>query len=162
MKSIQVWTAALLIGAASSWPASAALADTVLYEDPGFIKGKQSLVQSLDITAPGTLTVSLENVPWLDTIQGLQFFLSSSTAVIGGEQNAGVDSYKVGPGTFFVHWSGDAEGAYKMGVYKLEVLYKPDALPVPLPPALPLLLSGLGVVWAIRRRRRPVLVASAP
>jgi hypothetical protein len=135
-----------------------ARADTVLYSSAGFIQGSQSFVQSFDITTPGTLTISLANVPWLDTIADLNCFLTTASGALGGWQNNGNESMRVAPGMIYAHWFGDANGRYQVGAYTLKVMFQPGAAPVPLPSSLVLLLSVLGLAVAWRWRR---LAASA-
>jgi len=54
----------------------------------------------------------------------------------------------------YVHWFGDASGAYDLGVYGLKVTFQPNGVtPVPLPGSLLLLLSGIGFLMAWQYRR---------
>jgi hypothetical protein len=144
--------------AAAAWvlPSSAAHADTVLYDNAGFIQGQQSFVQAFDLTTPGTLTVTLSSIPWLDTISDLNFFASSATSVLGDLTGPGTESITVGPGMIYAHWFGDADGAFGLGVYGLKIAFQPNVTAVPLPASLMLLLSGLGVLLGWQRRAAPV------
>jgi len=56
---------AVLVLSLSAWviSISAARADTVLYDSAGFIEGSQSFVQSFYITTPGTITVTMTDIP---------------------------------------------------------------------------------------------------
>jgi hypothetical protein len=137
-----------------------AQADTVLYNSAGFIQGQQSFVQSFDITTAGTLTVTLSNIPWLDTIADLNGFLSTANGVLGKPMGVGTESISVQPGMIYAHWFGDADGTYGVGVYGVKVMFQPNGMPaVALPRSLLLLLSGLGVLfgWQRRTRAAPVL-----
>jgi hypothetical protein len=136
-------------------PFSSASADTVLYDSSGFIQGQQSFVQSFDITTAGTLTVSLADIPWLDTISNLNFFLTTATGTVGASMGAGTESVGLGPGMVYAHWFGDAAGTFGVGAYGIKLMFQPTgATPVPLPGALILLLSGLGLLFGMRYRRR--------
>jgi hypothetical protein len=145
--------AAVLLFCAAFTPFDSARADTVLYDSSGFIQGSQSFVDSFTVTTPGTLTISLAGVPWLDTISGLNLFLTTVSGPMGASTGSGTESMQVGPGTFYAHWYGDANGPYNVGVYSLQIMFHPDISAVPLPGALILLLSGLGVMsfWQWRR-----------
>jgi len=144
---------ATTIATIGAWmmPFCSARADTVLYDNSGFIEGQQSFVQSFDITSPQTLTVSLSQVPWLDTIKDLNFFVSTASGVVGGYMSGpGTESMNVAPGMIYVHWFGDADGQYGLGVYGMKI--ECGTTPVGLPGTLILLLSGLGVLFGWQRR----------
>jgi hypothetical protein len=137
---------------------SAAHADTVLYDSAGFIQGQQAFVQSFDITTAGTMTVTLSNIPWMDTIADLGGFMSTSSGVINGSvMNAGTETFNVLPGVVYAHWFGDANGKYGIGVYGLDITYAANqaVTPVPLPASLVLLLSGIGLICGWQRRIAP-------
>jgi hypothetical protein len=146
--------AATLIGIGAWMLPVAAQADTLLFDSAGFIKGQQSFVQSFDITTAGTLTVTLSDIPWLDTIADLNCFLSTATGVLGSPMGVGTESMSVRPGMIYAHWFGDANGAYGVGVYGVKIMFKPGGVTaVPLPRSLILLLSGLGVLFGWQRRK---------
>jgi hypothetical protein len=148
--------AATLIGVCACMIPVAAQADTVLYDSAGFITGQQSFVQSFDITTAGTLTVTLSNIPWLDTIAGLNGFVSTATSVLGSSIGVGTESMSVQPGMIYAHWFGDANGAYGLGVYGVKIMFQPNGVTaVALPRSLVLLLSGLGVLFGWQRRNGP-------
>jgi len=135
-------------------PFSSASADTVLYDSSGFIQGQESFVQSFDITTAGTLTVSLSDIPWLDTISNLNFFLTTASGTVGASTGAGTESVSVGPGLVYAHWYGDAAGTFGVGAYGIKLTFQPNGSPVPIPGTLILLLSGVGLLFAMRYRRR--------
>jgi hypothetical protein len=138
-----------LLGAATVQPAAAS---EVLYDNSGFLSGQQSFVQSFNITGPGTLTVSLTNVDWPQQLASLNMVLSSgSGGLLGPEMGAGTDSFHVDGGLIFAQWFGTAQGPLDTGVFSLKVQFLPNALPVPLPASMALLLSGLILlIWQRR------------
>ncbi len=145
----------LLLGtlAAVALAATPARSDSVLYDDAGFIQGQQSYTQSFDITSPGAMTVTMSNIPWLDTIADLNFFISTPTGMLGGSaMGVGTEQFNVEPGMIYAHWFGDANGPYGMGIYGLEIQFQAHATAVPLPAALILFLSGLGLLLGWQRR----------
>jgi hypothetical protein len=147
-------TIAFLISAAAVRPAGAS---EVLYNNSGFLTGQQSFVQSFNITGPGTLSVSLTNVDWPQQLASLNLVLSSgSGSLLGPEMGAGSDSFHVGSGMVYAQWFGTAQGPLDTGVYSLNVEFLPNALPVPLPASIALLLSGLALL-AWQRRDRSAL-----
>lgn len=149
-------------------PFGLAQASTVLYSGAGFIQGAQSFVQSFDITTPGTITVTLSNIPWLDTISGLNCFLTTASRPLGPSLDVGTQSMSVGtqsisvaPGMIYAHWFGDANGTYGLGVYGMKITFQPSGSIVALPDSLILLLSGLGVLLGWQRRPDPADAAEA-
>lgn len=140
-----LYTAAVLAIAAMLAPPGSARAETVLYGSAGFIQGQQSFTESFNITTPGTLTVTLSSVPWLDAISDLNVFLTSATGIIAPAMAPGSETIQVQPGTVYAHWFGDADGVYKVGAYSLAIDFQPSTIPVSLPNGLILMLSGLGL-----------------
>ena len=138
--------AAALAFCAGLAPFSSACADTVLYDNAGFVHGSQSFVDSFTVTTPGTLTISLADVPWLDTLSGLSLFLTTASGPMGASMGSGTESIQVGPGTFYAHGFGDANGQFQLGVYSLEITFQPQVSAVPLPGSLILMVSALGLI----------------
>jgi hypothetical protein len=135
-------------------PLGHARANTVLYNSAGFIQGQQSFTQSFNITGPGVLTITLTQVPWLDTISDLNCFISTAKGVTGKSMGTGTEWMNVGPGMIYAHWFGEANGAYDLGVYGLKITFQGSGTtPVALPGSLILLLSGLGVLLGWQRRQ---------
>jgi hypothetical protein len=160
MKILRFLPALILLFAAWALPTGAARADTLLYDGISVISGAQSSVQSFNVTAPGTLTVTLSNIPWLDTVANLSGFLSSASGPVGTSFGAGTESVNVAAGTYYAHWFGDAQGAYNLGVVGLEITFQPGTV-VSLPTSFLLMLSGLGILFGWQSRRAaPVLAAS--
>jgi len=135
-------------------PLRVAQADSVLYDSAGFIQGQQSFVEAFDIPTAETLTVSLSQISWLDTISDLNCFVTTASGVLGTPMSGpGTESMNVQPGMIYVHWFGDANGQYGLGAYGLKVEGATNTTPVGLPGTLILLLSGLGVLFGWQRRK---------
>lgn len=142
--------------------AGRAHASEVLFDSTGFVMGQQSFVQSFNITGPGTLTVSLSNVDWPQTLSSLDVLLSSTGgSPLGPEMGAGTESFHVDGGLLFAQWFGKAQGALDVGVYSMKIQFQPGATTVPLPASIALLLSGLGILVWQRRERSVVGTQSA-
>lgn len=161
MKSHNILLTVSLVMAAWLLPAGNARADVVLFDGASFIQNRQSVVQSFNISTPGTITVTLTNIPWLDVISDLTCSLTTASGVVGTSNGAGTESFNVGKGTFYAHWFGEASGQYDIGVLGIKIVFIPNTVtPVPLPASLLLLLSGLGVLLGWQRRERlPAAVA---
>ena len=154
--------AAILILGVSVFSMSAAQASVVLYDQAGLIQGQQSFVQSFDVTTAGTLTVSLSSIPWLDAISGLSCFLTTSSGLLGSSMSSGTESLSVGPGMIYAHWFGDAAGAFGVGAYGLKIQFQAAGTAVPLPTALVLMLSGLGILFGWQGRNEPARTVRPP
>jgi hypothetical protein len=138
-------------------PMTRANADTVLYDGAGFMTGTQSFSDTFNLTAPGTLTVTLTNVAWPQQLASLNFLLSTDNGMMGPEVGAGTYTYNITTsGNVFAQWFGTAQGPLNAGVYALKIDFQPQAggTPVPLPASAVLLLSGLAVLWQ-RRAKNP-------
>jgi hypothetical protein len=129
-----------------------------MYDGISLFSGQQSFMESFNLATSGTLTFSLSNIPWLDTVSNLSGFLSTTSGQIGSTIGAGTESLSVGPGTYYAHWFGDASGAYNLGVVGLKIDFQPNGVTaVPLPTTLVLMLSGLGLLFGWQRRKAPAL-----
>jgi hypothetical protein len=133
----------------------AARAADVLYDSVGFLQGQQSFVQAFNITGPGTLTVTLGNVAWPETLANLNMTLSTAAGMMGPEMGAGSVTFDVKGGPIFAQWFGTAQGPLDLGVYSLKVVFNANVVtPVPLPTSV--LLMGFGLLflgWQLWRNR---------
>jgi hypothetical protein len=149
----------LLLACGLASMTESARADTVLYDSASLLVGDSGGSQSLEFATPGTLTITVTNIPWLDVVTDLTTFLSTSNGVVGNKMYAaGTESISVGPGTYYANWFGDAQGTYNEGVVGIKIQFQPSA--VPLPATLILLLSGLGVIFGWQSRRGPTLACA--
>ncbi|HMK86466.1 MAG TPA: hypothetical protein VK437_10960 [Steroidobacteraceae bacterium] len=149
MKYRQILKATCLLFAAWAAPWTAAHADMVVFDSMSLFQGQQAFTETFSVTTPGTLSVSLTDVPWLDSVANLSFFLSSPTGTLGRPLTGnGSELIRIAPGTYTANWFGNAEGVYNMGVVGVSVTFYPNWTPVPLPASLIVMLSGLGLLFA--------------
>ena len=163
MQSKYLWAAAMILGLGfCALPVTRANADTVLYDGSGFMRGTQSFSDTFNLTAPGTLTVTLSNVAWPQQLASLNFLLSSANGTMGPEMSAGTYTFAVAAGgNVFAQWFGTAQGPLDAGVYSLKIDFQPlGGTTVPLPTSVVLLLSGLA--WLLWRRRARNTFGRAP
>lgn len=138
-----------LLGAAG---ARTSAASTVLNDSSGFLIGQQSVVQAFNIPQAGTLTVNLTNVDWPLPLASLNMVLSSGSGqLLGPEMGAGTDTFHVDAGTVYAQIFGKAQGLADAGLFSLNAVESLNAMPVPLPASIVLLLSGLALLAWQRR-----------
>jgi hypothetical protein len=150
-------SASILLVAAWILPADEVRADSLIYDGLSLFSGQQSFTESFNLSTPGTLTFTLSNIPWLDTVSNLSGFLSTTSGQIGSTIGAGTETVNVGAGTYYAHWFGDAQGTYNLGVVGMKIEFQPGGTPVALPTSLVLMLSGLGLLFGWQNRRAPAL-----
>jgi hypothetical protein len=154
MKVHRLIPAMILLLAAGTLPAGIVRASSVLYDSLSVISGQQSTVQSFSVSTPGTLTVTLSDLPWLDPVTGLSAFLSTASGMVGSTFGAGTETFDVAAGTYYAHWFGTASGTYNLGVVGMQIAFQPDNVtPVPLPTSLVLMLSAICALVAWQGRR---------
>lgn len=147
-----VSAAALVIGALV-WCSPACTAE-VMYDRTGFLSGQQSFVLPLDISSSGTLTITLSNIAWPESLASLNLVVGTANGLIGPEMGAGTETFNVTGGRVFAQWFGTAQGPLDLGVYSLNVVFQPSGVTaVPLPASIALLASGMALLGLQRRRR---------
>ncbi len=147
--------------AALAAPVGRAHADTLVYGGISVFSGQQSFVDTFTETTSGTLNITLSNMPWFDAVKNLTGFLSTSSGMIGTIIGEGSESLEIGPGTYYAHWFGEAQGSYNLGAVGMRITFQPNSVvPVALPPSLVLMLSGLGLLFGWQSRRVPGPVAA--
>ena len=141
----------------SAWvlPSGFAQASTVMYEGLGFMQGTQTFTDSMQLTSPGTLTVTLSNMAWPEPLASLNLVLSSASGMLGHEMMGdGTETFDVESGNVLAQWFGTAQGPLNAGVYGIKIEFQHGATTVPLPTSIALLLSGLGLLAWQRRSPR--------
>jgi hypothetical protein len=106
------------------------------------------------ITA-GSVTVTLADLGWPGLMSSLSFAATTSTSLLGQLDGPGSLTFSIsGPGSYFATVYGVADPSFGAGLYSLNLSYAP----VPLPAAAWLLMSGL-VLLRARRRKETVINA---
>lgn len=146
--------AALLIAAALMAPSAQAgsVDTTTMIAGSTLVKRSYGEMQSFSATGPGTITVKLENIPWPERLAMLSCSIFSKEGLVQQLTDSGEFSFAVtGPGAYFAKINALATGALKIGLFSFKVSFEPSASPVPVPAAVWLLASALGV-FGIRQR----------
>jgi hypothetical protein len=157
MNSLQPGRTSLLalaaLGLSQSLPAQA---DQVIpVGGVTLVSGTSSQTVAIPVTTPGTLTVTLENLPFQQPLAGsldsLSFLMSTALTPLDSSWNqvslTDTQSYNVGPGTYFAHITGQAGGTLDLGIYSLSVTFQ-SAVPLP---ASWMLLTGVFVLMGLAR-----------
>lgn len=119
------------------------------------VKRSYGEMQSFSATGAGTFTVKLENLPWPERLAQLNCSVFSNDGLIQQLSESGEFSFDVtGPGTYFAKITALAQGALKIGLFSFKVSFDPAASPVPVPAAVWLLASGLGLLGFRQRALR--------
>jgi hypothetical protein len=129
-----------------------ARASEIIYDGAGLLMGQQSFEDSFSVSTAGTLTVTLTNVPWPESLANLNFVVGTSQGLLGPEMGAGTASFEVEAGNIYAQWFGTAQGPLDAGSYSLNIQFTPSVVaPVPLPNSILLLFSGLALLAWQRR-----------
>jgi hypothetical protein len=118
--------------------------------------GASLAVNALSLPGAGTLTVKLADIKWTETLQSLSLLVTDLDNVWQRLDGAGNLLVNVsGPTKLFVAvFARSADGS--VGLYNIQTSFAP----VPLPAAGWLLLSGLGGLGALRRKRKAAQAAA--
>jgi hypothetical protein len=153
--------AVLLLGIAN---APSVRADMVLLGQTAMVFGTQSFVMPFVAPSDGTIKVQLTNLAWPERLSNLSFAATTATSVLSSMADSSVDTLSFqlgGPGTYYAHVTGTAQGALQVGLYSLRVTFQPSNAPpaVGLPGSAGLLLAGLaGMLGLLTARRMSEIV----
>lgn len=133
-----------------------ALADTMmLLSDTTMVRGSSSATFSFDTPTAGTVTATLSNLVWPDSLKALTFSATtanstlSSWSALDSPNQTGTESFTVGPGTYFAHIMATAQGDLNLGLYSLNLTFSPSA--VSLPGTEWMLLAGVLMLFGLTR-----------
>jgi hypothetical protein len=117
-------------------------------------------IESLNITSPGTLTVTLGDLGWPKMLSSLSFAVTNATSVLAQMTGVGSLVYDVtSPGAFFAAVYAQPDASVGTGLYHINVDFSPAAPPpppVPLPASVWMLLSGVCGFAALRGKHATV------
>ena len=155
----------LLLGLARS---PLAHAENLLLATTTMVSGTSSATYSFDAPGSGTVTAEISSVPWPVPLSALSFTATTATSTLASWSSASasamalspgdttttsqVETFQVGPGTYFAHVMATAGGSLDLGLYSMMLTFTPSA--VPLPTAAGMLLIGLAVFFGLRRTIR--------
>ncbi len=109
MKLRQTLGAVGLLITAWMVPGRAAHAEMVMFDSMSLFQGQQAFTQTFNVTTPGMLDVTVTDVPWLDAVADLSFFVSSPKGTVGSTMSgSGTESIHIAPGTYTASWFGNA------------------------------------------------------
>ena len=173
-----VATLALLGPAIMQTAQADAVTSTLVPQESIFFQGVESTVLSVNTSGAGTVSVDVTDFEWPVALSSLSFAAASDSQVLKTqtESNPGRDftfTFDVGSaGSFYAQISaiaGASQFAFpfpSIGAYSLDVTFTQQASPVPLPPAVWLLATGLlgfaAFSWVRRRRAFPVSLSLGP
>ncbi len=124
---------------------------TPLVESSVMVAGSHSSLYTLDVSGPGVLTVRLENISWPERLSQLDCAITSSSGLLDSFSNSGEWKFvTTGPASFYASIIAGAGGRLNLGLFSIRVTFEWAASVVPLPAAVWLLGSVLGL-FGLRR-----------
>lgn len=147
------------------------ISDTSLLQQTTLVFSQQTNLYAFDAPSAGTLTISLKDWEFPVELQQLTASIMSQDQVLGSWDPSGTSGgqyeLQIQNGGLFDAFVAAQAGTFaglQFGAYSMSIAFEPSATPVPLPPALDLLLGGMGLLggvtlveWVSRRRNRDVI-----
>jgi hypothetical protein len=165
-------TALALISIAHPQRAKAdTLTDTSLLQQTTLVFSQQTNLYSFAAPGAGTLSITLKDWGFPLPLQQLTASILSQDQVLGSLEPSGSSGWQFNVpiqsgglfDAFVAAQAGNFDGL-QFGAYSMSIDFQPTASPVPLPPALDLLLGGIGLLGAVSlvervygRRNRDVM-----
>jgi len=149
--------AVVALSISGSLAANTALADTVTTMDvldkPNIVvNGDQTNLFSFSAPGMGDLSVKLTDVVWPEPLHELNVSILSPLSALG-EVSSSKGQVFVGQAGLFYALVTSAPGTttgLDLGMFSLQIGFTPATAPVPLPSAIALILTGLGLIGGVR------------
>lgn len=132
------------------------VADASLLQQTTLVFSQQTNLYAFDAPGAGTLSITLKDWGFPAPLQQLTASILSQDQVLGSLQPSTSSGWQFdvpisGSGLFdaFVAAQAGSFNGLQFGAYSMSVDFQPATTPVPLPPALDLLLGGLGLLGAM-------------
>lgn len=164
-------TALALVGVACPQRARADMVtDTPLLQQTTLVFSQQTNLYAFDAPGAGTLSITLKDWGFPQSLQQLTASILSQDQVLGSLNPPKSSDWQLelpiaNGGLFDAFVAAQAGGqGLQFGAYSMSITFQPATSPVPLPPAVDLLLGGMGLLGAVslverisRRRNRDVI-----